>query len=164
MDQQSKVNIVFILEDYDIISNQLVESLKNSKELSIYDLEYCECNNISDANGRYRKLKDRILCMICDSNMSAIGLPKELKSESNNGLFSGWLWLCDKIEKGDTSLLHKSIIYTAYSDLINEKIRENKSQMKIKNDVIFVNKKSVASRSDNEIELIREIIKKLKKK
>jgi len=163
MDKNEKRNVVFILEDYTIISNQLVESLKKNKDLSSYDLEFCESENISDANGRYGKLRDRIACMVCDSNMSALGLPEEMQSESANGLFSGFLWLCDKIQNGDDSLLHKTIIFTAYYDQLSKKIKNNEEQTTIKNNMVFINKKSIASSNDSEIEIVHEIIKILKK-
>jgi len=143
--------VIFLLEDNKTILYSVKQTLLTNKVVVRDNIIICDCNNISDANDKYIEYKDQIICMVCDSNMSSIGLSDILKPESKNGLFAGWLWLYDKIEKGDLLLLNKSIIYTAYFTELNKKIDKHPEQANIKEHIKFVTKKSVTSVSDDEL-------------
>lgn len=154
-----KKGIVFILEDYPKLLDQIINTLERANDVVIQEIEVRGCTNISDANDLHNEIKNDIICMVCDSNMVSIGLPHQLKEQSSNGLYAGWLWLCNKIDNGDTSLLGKSIIYTAYYDELQQLIRNNEKYQKYSEGILIIRKKTVTVDDDELLESIISVVK-----
>jgi len=147
-------DIIFLLEDNSLLLEQLKEALEKNEYIKT-QANVFPCLSIELANTAYDEFKDRIACLACDSNMSSVGLPDNLRSESKGGLFSGWLWMREKII-ADESLADRSLVYSAYFDELQKVMHQNPLFSKVP----CVRKKTIST-WDNE-EIIKVIISILK--
>lgn len=150
-----KKGIVFILEDNTGSSYYISEALKR-KIPPDWSLNIQCCWNISDADDCFDECGDEFTCLVCDSNMSPIGLNPEAQKESDSGLYSGWLWLYSKI-KNDPKLADISILYTAYFDEIKSYMDKHPEQKDICSKISLLKKRTITGPHGDE--LVDEIYK-----
>ena len=148
-------DIIFLMEDNTLLQEQLKETLEKNEEIKNRQITVFSSSSIELANVSYDALKLRIACLVCDSNMSSIGLDGGLREESEGGLFSGWLWLKEKI-KDDETLAERALLYSAYCDELQGVIRQN-STLRI---IPCIRKKTISSLENEEI--IKEIVRIIK--
>jgi hypothetical protein len=116
-------NTIFLLEDNSLLLEQLRLALERDERIKNKQLKVVACQSIKTADTIYSMISKNIVCLVCDSNMASIGLPEKLRNESNGGLFSGWLWLREKIN-ADETLACRSIMYSAYYDELQTVMRQ----------------------------------------
>jgi len=68
--------------------------------------------NVSRAK-TFWKTKD-IDCIIADLNMAPLGLSASEVEQTENGLFTGWVWLKNYVFPGNEAMKRRTIILTAY--------------------------------------------------
>ena len=88
--------------------------LKNMEEL-LTDMKYkvYSCQNIYVANEKLEE--NKIDCFIIDLAMSPEGLDNiELMEKTENGNFTGWVWVDEKVLKKNKNLKDRIIIFSAY--------------------------------------------------
>ena len=146
---------IFLLEDNSLLLEQLQEALERNEYINKVQAIVFPCASIELAITVYEEIEDRIACLVCDSNMSSVGLSENFRNISEGGLFSGWLWMIEKI-KADESLADRSIVYSAYYDELQAIIR----QTSLFRRVPCIRKKTITSWENEEI--IKEIVRILK--
>lgn len=145
----NSVGVVMILEDNPGSGYYIAEALKKRLPDNRHNF-ILNCSNISDANDQFRKNKNNLKCIACDSNMSPIGLNEDDREKSENGLYSGWLWLFSKVRE-NPSLTKVSILYTAYYDEIKAYIDEHPDQKEIFLKIHIVNKRTISDQGADEL-------------
>jgi CheY-like chemotaxis protein len=118
-------------QDYNIL---LIEddatTNKNMKQLlERYGYRVAPCLDIYEANDYWNKYKNSIKCIVTDLNIVANGLSERYKKESVGGLFTGWLWLWDKVfssPERKSLPLKKVIILTAYQNSLDKYVKTQK--------------------------------------
>jgi CheY-like chemotaxis protein len=119
-------------QDYNIL---LIEDDATTNRNTKQWLEYqgyrvISCFDIYEANANWKEHKKKIRCIVTDLNIVANGLSDANRDESRGGLFTGWLWLWEKVFS-DQSLkilpLKKVIILTAYQNSLTNYISDLKN-------------------------------------
>ena len=148
----SNRDIILLLEDTSLLLEQLQEALEKNEEIKASQAKVFTCASINLAQIVYDEFKSQIACLVCDSNMPSSGLSDDLRHESEGGLFSGWLWLREKIE-ADESLAERSLVYSAYYD----ELQPIMCQTALFRKVPCIRKKTITSWNNEDI--IKEIVR-----
>ena len=135
-------------QDYNVllIEDDATTNRSTKQWLGYHGYRVISCFDIYDANANWAKYKSNIRCIITDLNFVANGLNDEHKKESVGGLYTGWLWLWEKVFS-DPMLknlpLKKVIFLTAYQNSLAKYINnlEEKAQKDAyENDTIVIAK------------------------
>ena len=121
---------IFVLEDREDIINILQKFLNNfAKEYGECKVDYCL--DIEEANTAIKKCRESgesFNCYIFDLALDASSLEDNLKSETQQGYFTGWIWIKNNVLSEDENRINKCVIFSAYCDSFNDAYRKHEDK------------------------------------
>ena len=136
---------VFLLEDRYDVRVTMVDSLEEN------NFEVCACKGVFEADEEWDAQTDtyKFGAVIIDLMMSSEGLSENERELTNDGLYTGWVWLWGKIKKEITNPKlpygRRVIIHSAYTedylkDLLRGISADNTADLFLKTHVKIVQK------------------------
>ena len=126
-------NIILLLEDNMNMNEHIKKLLKEQPELSDYRIE--SVHRIDLARDFFDEHKYEICCIITDLNMNDEWLDVDWITETNGGIFSGWVWLRHCVYNRDPESKDSddyagmpdmpTIICSGYTNLFEEELKKN---------------------------------------
>lgn len=105
---------ILVLEDRGSVSRYMEEALKNEGH------NVFSAGNVSDAISLSKTGK--FDCLIIDLNMPSDGLTEEEKTQTEQGLLTGWVFLKNYVFKVDHRMRERTIVYTDYLERFRESV------------------------------------------
>ena len=78
---------ILLLDDRPPIRIVLADKLRE------HDIEVFSCRSVYEADFVWAAKKDELDAIVLDMMMPSLGLCEELRSKTNGGLLTGWVWL-----------------------------------------------------------------------
>ena len=107
--------------------------LEDSGAVLYYVAQWCDRNghtllnayNPSDAQSHWaRRQEVPIHCILLDLQTPTDGLTDEQETDADGGTLAGWIWLRDNVLAEMPEMRQRTIIYSAYVDVLRDKIPE----------------------------------------
>lgn len=109
---------IMILEDTPSAKDTILQSIDVARNLKpATTISVIECSSIYQANEVIKEHED-IQLIITDLNMPMRGLRKELRSQTQNGFLTGWVWFVDKVSQNPKFKKTNIIVFSEYIGLL----------------------------------------------